>query len=317
MLFMAILIFHYTVSCTKSNTEIVKIESIKTVKLFSDSIYLSSQVSNLIFFNDRYYLSDYYRGIVSFNEVFESFTKEKVTDFLTLMPQCYMFTIDENQEWCIYDSPNNCFLKIQNDSVITKIPIGHYKVTLPSRCVFNEESILCAIIKNKMTAAIIGNEKISGTCFPTINGLDDIRKPCHSDRIIVRDNKNIYTIGRGLPIVQMYSPNLKLVSSYNLDTIDEIAKTVEQEKTDKPNSYFAVVKDAYAFNGNLFLLISSKRNGKYECNKILVLQNKNNIIEFNAFYELENKIYSTFCINKQGQLVVANAKTGGLEIYEI
>lgn len=305
------------VSCSKSSTGIVKLEPTNTIKAFSDTIYLSSQVSNLTYTDGKYYLSDYYKGIVSFKESFDSFRIEQVNAFLTLMPQCYMFATSGKNDIYIYDVDNRLFLNVQDTSLSQKIESGRHEVSSASRFVLNGDSILCPITKNKMTIAIFHNGKTSGTCCPTINGVDDVRKPYHSERIIIRDEEHYYTIGKGIPIVQMFSQNLELLSSYNLKEIEEIAKTVEQEKSDKPNSYFVVVQDACVANGKLFLLISSKNNNKYRCNNVVTLKTANNTIEFDEIYELKGDVYSTLCVNGKGQIVIVNAKTASVEVYEL
>lgn len=305
------------VSCSKFSTDIVKLEPTNTINAFSDTIYLSSQVSNLTYTEGKYYLSDYYKGIVSFKESFDSFRIEKVNAFLTLMPQCYMFATRGKNNIFVYDVDNKHFLNVQDTLLSQKIEIGRYDVSSASRFVLNGDSILCPITKDKMTVAIFHNDKAPSTCFPTINSFDDVRKPYHSERILVRDEKYYYTIGKGIPILQMFSTDLKLVSSFNLNEIEEIAKTVEEEKSEKPNSYFVVVKDAYAANGKLFLLISSKSNNKYRCNNIVIFKTANNAIEFNGFYELKGEIYSTLCINGKNQLVIVNAKSASVEVYEL
>lgn len=304
-------------SCSKHKTKITKINPIQTVTNFSDTIYLSSQVSNITYTNGKYYLSDLYRGLVSFDNSFTTFVREKINACLPQSPRCYMFAVNGNDSVCIYDAHSKLFLNTTRDTMIVKAEVGRHEVSFPSRFVLNGDSILCSIIKDNMTVAVIYKGKVADTCFPTIRGLDDIRKPYHSDRMIVRDNHNYYTIGKGLPIVQMFSTDLKLVSSYNLNEIEEIAKTVEQEKSDKPNSYFVVVQDACVANGKLFLLISSKNNNKYRCNNVVTLKTANNTIEFDGIYELKGDVYSTLCVNGKGQIVIVNAKTASVEVYEL
>ena len=168
-----------------------------------------------------------------------------------------------------------------------------------------------------MTAVVFCEGKVVKTCFPTVDGLDDIRKPFHSERMILYDRNNYFVVGKGIPLVQMFSSDFKFVSSYDLRNIEMIKETVEQQKTDKPNSYFVVVRDAYAADGRIYLLISSKFGGVYRCNKVLVFKTANNKIELDNFYELDGNIYSTMCINEKGQIVTVNSKTATIEIYEL
>lgn len=228
-----------------------------------------------------------------------------------------MFTVGTNGAICVYSPTENKFVREICSDICDSIKTEKYDVSLPSRFALCGDSVVCPIIKNEMTAVIFYEGKVVKTCFPTVDGLDDIRKPFHSERVVMRDGKNYFVIGKGLPLVQMYSSDFKLVSSYDLKNIEEINETVEQQKTDKPNSYFVVVRDAYVADGRIFLLIASKPGGRYRCNKVLVLKTVNDKIEFDNLYELDGKTYSVLCINEKGQTVTVNSKTAAIEIYEL
>ena len=234
-----------------------------------------------------------------------------------MLPQCYMFDTNGKGKFCIYDSENRNFLYYNQDTVKTLTDARDLEITVPSRFCMLEDSILCPVIKNKMTTAIFHREDFLGTHCPVNKEFDNPRKPYHSDRILVRDNKNLFVVGKGIPLIQTYSLIFSEVSSYDLRIIEEVANTFEQEKTNKPNSYFIVVNDAYAANGKLYILVSSKNNGKYRCNNIVVLNNENGSLFLCGFYELKGNIYSTITINENGQLVTVNSKTAAVEIYNI
>lgn len=313
---MIIVLTPFIMSCCTS-VDVVKVKPIKIINVISDSVYLSSQTSNFIYHNGKYYLSDYYMGIITFDDSFSNYKVSVANNYLPQYPQCYMFAVNNEGAVCLYNSANQSFLYIDKDNVDScDAANGKYEISLPSRFAFSGDSIICPIIKNKMTGVVFNRGQYLSTCFPTIPGLDNIRLPYHSDRIIVRDKNNFYVICKGLPVLQMFSSDLKFVSSYDLNSIEQIAKTLIQEKSDKPNSYFVVVSDAYAANNMLYLLVASKDDRKYKCNNVLKFVVSDNEIKLEGFYELQGKIYSTLCVNGEGQLVVVNSKTASCEVYE-
>ena len=312
-----VLVAHCLFSCSLHESECVKLKPIKTVRALSDTIYLSSQVSNLACSDDRYFLSDYYHGIVSFDQNFGSVEKEVVNSLLPTKPQCYMFSVGGTDDICVYNPAEKMFVCKIRSTKWDNVKTENYQLSFPSRFALCGDSIVCSIIKNKMTTAIFHEGLVIKTCCPTIDGFDDIRKPYHSERMTIYDGMYYFVIGKGLPLVQLYTSDFKMVSSFNLMEIEEIKTTVVQQKTDKPNSYFVVVQDVYAAGGKIFLLIATKPEGRFRSNKILVLKITNNILELENFYELDDKIYSTFCVNKKGQIVIVNSKSSAIEIYEI
>lgn len=304
--------------CTGTDTMIVKKEPLKRIGVLSDTVVLSSQVLNLTYFEKKYYLSDFYRGIISISENFDKVTTEDgINALLPMLPQCYMFSIDKYGEICIFDSKNKCFLERKRTKNYEKRQNVGYEVAIPSRFIYSGDSIICPIIENKMTGAIFRNDSCIGTCFPAIQGYDDVRKPYHSQRIILKENDKFFTIGKGLPIVQEYTSDKGLISSYDLRDLPEISRTYVQEKSDKPNSFFVIVRDAYAYKHFLYLLISSKDEGKYKCNRILKIDTSGKTMQIDGFYEMSGEIYSTLCVNGAGELVVVNSKESLIELYKI
>lgn len=304
-------------ACSRNDSGVEKVKPQRVINAISDTIFLSSQVSNLTCFDGKYYLSDYYRGIVSFNVAFDTLETEKVNCALPTEYQCYMFALGDNNNMYVYNPSGKTIIRVADSVIKDSVKTDEFELSLPSRFVASNDTVVCSIIKNKMTAAMFYGNMATKTSFPTVDGFDDIRKPYHSERIILKDTKNYYTIGKGIPLVQMYSSDLKQICSYSLSDVEEIARTVEEQKSDKPNSYFVVVHDAYAVNGRLYLLIASKHEGKYRCNKVLVLKTTDNSIEYEKFYELSGKVYSTLCVNGEGQVVIVNSKTAAIEIYEL
>lgn len=99
-------------------------------------------------------------------------------------------------------------------------------------------------------------------------------------------------------------------------TIEDVAETVEQQRSDDPNSYFVVLRDACCSNDKLYVLVSTKTDGKYKSNLLVVLNIEKNAMTINSVYVLEGNIYSTLCVNGKGQIVVVNSKTSDVEFYE-
>ncbi|WP_458458760.1 hypothetical protein [Pseudobutyrivibrio sp.] len=305
------------ISCTTTEYNSVKVEPVKIVKSISDSVYLSSQVSSLSYANGRYYLSDYYRGIISFDESFNEYAVHEMNIHTAQECQCSMFSINEKGEICMYDSKNHNFVFERNNSEYGIIDSDNIEITQSSRFIFTGDTIICPITKSKMTAAVFSPETLLFTCFPTISDLDDIRMPFHSERLLVRTDEYYFCIGKGLPVIQMFSSSRQQVYSYDLNNIEEISQIFKQEVSNKANSYFVVVKDACAFKDSLFLLIASKKEGKYKCNRILKFIIKEQMIEFDGIYELKGKVYSCICVNGNNQLVAITSKSSCIEIYDL
>lgn len=306
----------FIVSCVDSDMECESIQPIRTIENFNDTVMLSSQVSGLAFVNGKYYLSDYHKGILSFDREFNSLSIENVDTGAIYLPQCFMFTVDGNGIKSVYNSKKKSFF-YQKDGKWKCTDRLEYSVPRPSRYVSEGNTINFPIIKNKMTAAVLCDSTVVDSFAPAIKDLDDARMPYHSARMIVKNKDNLFVIGKGLPVVQMYSKDYKFLSTLDLRTIDDIANTFEQEKSEDPNSYFVIISDAYASNEYLYLLVSSKKKGKFKSNVILTLRVSNGTVELSTAYKLKGNRYSTICVNDKGQLVVVNQKTAGIEVYEL
>ena len=304
------------ISCSSPEYNIDSVEPVKIVKAISDSIHLSSQVSNLSYVNGRYYLSDFYRGIISFDKSFSDYAAHNVNKPDELERQCCMFALNANGDICSYNPQNHNFVFERNGTEYGRIDAQNNEITLSSRFLFVADTIICPIIKNKMTAAVFTPEKFLFTCFPTAPDFDDVRMPFHSERILVRNSNYYFSIGKGLPIIQMFSSRFQQIYSYNLGNIKEVVQVVKQEASNKPNSYFVVIKDACVDDNTLFLLMATKDGGKYKCNHVLKFIIQEQMLEFEGMYELKSKIYSSICVNNNRQIVALTSKKTCIEIYE-
>lgn len=312
-----IMVMCFFTSCATSDFDSKKIEPVMVVKSISDSIFLSSQVSNLTYSNGKFYLSDFYRGVISFDETFENYEENNINRIINGDPNCYMFAIGEKGKVCLYDSKKRIFVNEENGSEYSKTEVRNCEVTQSSRFILSGDTIICPIIKDKKSAAIFNNGMLIGTCFSTIDGVDNVRMPYHSERILVRDKNHYFTIGKGIPYIQMFTSKFQHLFSYDLNNIQYVAQTAESEKSDKPNSYFVIIRDACVADNKLYILIASKNNGIYRCNNVLKFIIVDDKLELEGSYELKEKKYSTICINGSAQLVAIVSKSSCLEVYDL
>lgn len=312
----AVCVVSFLMSCADKGIEYEDLKPVQKVAAVNDTVTLSSHVSNLVYREGRYYISDYHRGIVSFDESFSAMERMDGGTLQLAMPQCYMFAVGKDGSMCVYNHDEKTFC-LYNGKNIEKISVPDYCVTYPSRFSYEGDSIIFPVVKNANTAVVMLKDSTISRFSPVVKGLDDARMPYHSDRMIVKNDIYTFVIGRGIPLVQMYSHDFKLVSSYDLRAVEDVAETVEQQKSDDPNTYFVVLRDVYCSNDKLYVLVSTKKDGKYKSNLILVLNIENDAMALSSAYVLEGNVYSTLCVNEKGQLVVVNSKTSNVEFYEI
>lgn len=307
----------YCASCHNSDFKLVRVEPEKIHSSLCDTIYLSTNCANFTFHNGRYYVSDYNRGIISFDDNFNDITQVNLGSTILNSPQCYMFALHNDDTLSFYNPFTESFYYIKNDSVSKITDTRGYIVAEPTRMITRDNDIQCSILCNRKINMVVHRNGSKTLMHSQIKSLDDPRKPYQSSRTIVKDDTHYYVIGQGVPVIQMYTHDSKPVASLDLRLVDRIKETIENERDEKANSYFTIVKDAYAFNGILYLLTTSKDAGVYQCNNIFKIVYRNRALTIKDVYELPGKLYSTFCVNNDGQVVAINSKTGALEFYDL
>ncbi len=295
---------------------IKKISPYSIVDMLSDSIYMTNVIC-LEKVSGNLFLSDYDYGVYktdTMGRISEHFAKKGNAKGEAL-GSAYFYPVGDSVLY-LRDDGHRCFSIYKDGRHMRNIKLStKYRFSNQSRFFVHNDTIYHSIIgEDKLVAKISMDNTIHALCDAD-RRLDDKRMPLHSERHVLNGNHSIILVGKGVPLIQEFSYEGIELFRYDLATIPELSNTFLKERSNIPNRYFVVIKDAYYHNGMLYLLVASK-DGEFHCNKIVALKKKEEEFVHMVSYQLKQSIYETFCVSGN-TLYAFNSYSSAIEIYHL
>ena len=317
----ALLIIGNLLSCVNENVvRTVKLTSCVKIPKLADSIYLSSQIPCIDYVNKHIYVSDYKQALYVLDDKCNliniashkgnGFGEVQCPTFIYAAPDAKISLFDECKRKFMYYKDEQ-YYSIDLESISSE--------RLSTLCRFFTigDTIYHSIINDINTVVKIVNGKVVSKQCKLVDSMDDTRRPIKSQRHLLRGDNTMFIIGKGLPILQEYTFDGKLLNSYDLLADENLATVYDIKDPKEFNRYNIIVRDAYYKKGYIYILTSSHENDRYRCNTIYVLQRyENNYIPV-VKYRLNGNIYSTFCITDDNRCIAVNDKNSSIEIYNL
>ena len=308
------------ISCVNDNiAKTVALTSYVSIPKLADSIYLSSQIPCVDYANKHIYISDYKAALYVLDDKCNliSVASQKgygvgevlCPTFIYASPDAKISLFDECKRKFIY------YDDVQYRDADTEAVSSE---RLSSLCRFFTvgDTVYHSIIGDANSVAKIVNGRVVSKQCRLVDGIDDTRRPAKSQRHLLRGEKTMFVLGKGLPILQEYTFDGKLLNNYDLFADDDLAQIYAKEDPKEQNRYNIIVRDACYKKGYIYILTSSHEDGRYRCNTMYVLQRCDNNFIPVVKYRLKGKIYSSFCITDDNRCIAINDKNS-IEIYNL
>lgn len=306
-------------SCTKySDIDVIWLKPVRALSEFQDSSFMSGSVMCMDVKQDSILLTDYYMGQMIFldsnlnliNRVGESGIAPN--EFV----RAESFCVNDNNIYIINDGGNH--IKVFNENkFIDNIDFPKdISLTTWTRFFYYNNSIFHSVISRNVPAISFDINGVAKDKVCDFTKHDTYSLPLHSARHLIKGNNSFFVIGQVLPIFEEYDMQCKRINSFDLTSVESISEVVQVYKNSQqyPDKYFVMIQDVYFSNNKVFLLIGSNKDN-YVCNRIIVLSVEN-VIKQIAEFELEGKVYLSFCVNNK-RLFAFNALKAQLEEYEL
>jgi len=263
------------------------------------------------------YLSDYNYGVYKIDmngHVFNHFAKQGNANGETL--GCAVLYPKDDSLLYLRDDGHRCINLYKNGICMKRIKMstGHRFSNL-TRFFVSDDKIYHSVIGEEKLVVRISEENTVQTICDMDETLDNERMPLHSERHVLKGDGTIILVGKGIPLIQECSYEGQELSRYNLNTIPELSKIFLKERSDIPNRYFVVIKDAYYHNGMLYLLVAST-DREFHCNKIIGLKKTEKEFVHIESYQLKQSVYETFCVSGN-TLYAFNSYSSAIDIYHL
>lgn len=295
-----------------------ELSPLKTITAFSDSIYLSGDVSCLESIGNHIVVSDYSKGVFVIDGdggVVETFTASGNGPG-EVLGYGHLAVSTEGDIW-LYDEGHRVFRSYRGGRLHSTVPSpAGSLIATGSRFFVKADSLFFPTLGQDRFVTLMKGGEVVGQMCPE-STYDDLEMPLHSERHVMKGEHSFFVVCLGLPLVEEYTFEGELLSSFDLMSIPERAWVFNENQSFKPNTYFVATRDAYYKNGFLYLLSASTKDG-YHCNQVYVLKEAETGLQYTGRYLLTNgESYSSICVSDQKYMMAFNREAAAIEVFMI
>ncbi len=186
--------------------------------------------------------------------------------------------------------------------------------TFNTRFLVHGGDIYHSVIAKEAPVFMFGGYEPIFLCSYAIS--DDPTFGRHATKHVVEGDNCFFLIGCAYPVLQQYSMQGKLLQDCDLSIVPEIEKMMEayQNTLQNPGSYFTIIQDAYYTDNHLYVLIGTRKQGKYFCHDVAVLYASESELKHIATYRLSENVYDSFCVGGT-KIYAHNASKSSIDIF--
>lgn len=130
--------------------------------------------------------------------------------------------------------------------------------------------------------------------------------------------QNIISISNNSLNLEMYNSEGILINKLNFENIEIMKDRLKfiSNKKIAENSYYELIPDAYIFNNNIYLLLTTNNGSKVETKNVLEIQIESNNFKLSRLLRLDEGWYNTFCVTKS-QILAYDGKNREMVVFNL